>query len=389
MDTTNGVMSATTNGVMSSGVETLEAIDLSSWEKVVTQIAKDLRDKKYKPEDLNPQAVLGTYNELNKAAKQGYGKQWADFSSKEPNTTVLALQENLYRFSGAKTYAMQLEIQSKMHEGGKLRPYADFEKDVLAINEKYNRNYLQAEWQTARQGAHHARKWEEFQANKDLFPNLKYKTAGDDRVRKEHDKLADIVKSIDDPFWDSYYPPNGWRCRCYVVQTAEPASKETPQDDSIKPEFRVNVGKNNALMSEKHPYFSISKDTIVEDTINKQIVRLANEQALAWAKKHLVEPNKKIRHEKLEKPIVLSNTDVKTVLRKPHKDRVERAWLIKDLVPDFADATFIKSEPEGKGRPQYVMWYYFKSKQGDYYYNVVETYRGEFKLHAITDGLKE
>ncbi|WP_020403758.1 phage minor head protein [Gracilimonas tropica] len=43
-----------------------------------------------------------------------------------------------------------------------------------------------------------------------------YRTAGDQRVREEHDKLAGTVVRYDDPFWITHYPPNDWGCRCGV-----------------------------------------------------------------------------------------------------------------------------------------------------------------------------
>lgn len=223
-----------------------------------------MHEGKIKAEDLSRDSIKATFSELNKAAKEGYGNDWADFNEPNPNPTVLALQKNLFRFSGAKTYAMQLEIQSKMYDGDKLRPWNEFMQDALRINKNYNRNYLQAEWQTARQAAHHARNWEQYEADADLFPNLKYKTTGDNRVRKEHEALNGVVKPINDPFWDKYYPPNGWRCRCYVVQTAEKADEKTPEDLSVKPEFQINVGKERKVFRDKihddkkpHTFFAL------------------------------------------------------------------------------------------------------------------------------------
>ena len=64
--------------------------------------------------------------------------------------------------------------------------------------------------------------WQEFKDNADIMPNLKYVTAGDERVRKSHRILHGVVKPINDPFWLQNYPPNGYRCRCYVEQTDEP-----------------------------------------------------------------------------------------------------------------------------------------------------------------------
>ncbi len=102
-----------------------------------------------------------------------------------------------------------------------------------------------------------ARKWNEAQAVKHLYPNLKYMTAHEERVREDHAKLDGIVRPIDDPFWDTHYPPNGWRCRCSVRSTRDEATplKDIPKVPVHK-HFRHNVGKTGQIFDEKqHPYF--------------------------------------------------------------------------------------------------------------------------------------
>ena len=56
-----------------------------------------------------------------------------------------------------------------------------------------------------------AARWQDIEAKKDRY-HLQYRTAGDDRVREEHAALHGITLPPDDPFWVSYFPPNGWRC---------------------------------------------------------------------------------------------------------------------------------------------------------------------------------
>lgn len=49
-----------------------------------------------------------------------------------------------------------------------------------------------------------------------LKPYWKYVTRDDSKVRLSHRTLHGKVFRFDDPFWDHFYPPNGFRCRCRV-----------------------------------------------------------------------------------------------------------------------------------------------------------------------------
>jgi SPP1 gp7 family putative phage head morphogenesis protein len=244
-----------------------QAIDLSDWEQVFIEIATKMHSGELKPSDLNESLVLSTYNELSKATAEGYGKMWSNFDTENLDPGVQSLKQNLFKFSGAKSYAMLLELNGKLTVSGKVVPFNEFKKAALAINEKYNLNHLQAEYQTAVQAGHHARNWSEFQRTKHLFPNLKYRTVGDGRVRDEHKKLDGIIAPIDSDFWRKYYPPNGWRCRCGVTQTAEAVSENIPTKvNDITPEFTNNVGAQNAVFNDRltadqkpHPYFALAK----------------------------------------------------------------------------------------------------------------------------------
>lgn len=80
---------------------------------------------------------------------------------------------------------------------------------------------LRTIFETNMRTSYAAGKWDVVQRTKQTFPYLRYITVHDSKVRPEHRAWHNVVKPVDDPFWDQHYPPNGWGCRCTVQQLAE------------------------------------------------------------------------------------------------------------------------------------------------------------------------
>lgn len=69
--------------------------------------------------------------------------------------------------------------------------------------------------------AYAAGRWEQIQRLKTRRPYLRYVTAGDKRVRPAHAAWHDTILPVDDPWWLTHFPPNGWNCRCHVQSLSD------------------------------------------------------------------------------------------------------------------------------------------------------------------------
>ena len=175
------------------------------------------------------------------------------------------LQESDWIFSGMKTFhELNEAFPSLLDENGDRKPFERFLKDVQTIDETYNRNYLRAEYNYAEASAEMAAKWEGYEEDGDDY-YLQYRTAGDDKVRPEHAALHGVTLPMSDPFWDEYYPPNGWNCRCTVVQVLKDKYPATDREEAYrrgrealakdtKGMFRFNSGKQGKTFPDYNAY---------------------------------------------------------------------------------------------------------------------------------------
>ncbi|CAL4866722.1 hypothetical protein MMA231_00966 [Asticcacaulis sp. MM231] len=111
--------------------------------------------------------------------------------------------------------------------------------------------------------------WQRIEASKRAFPYLMYVCVLDSRTRPQHRAWHGVCRPVDDPFWDTHYPPCGWKCRCGTrsltraqvkregIDPTAPAPR-FPMDEvtnprtgevsrveqGIDPAFNFNIGKS-------------------------------------------------------------------------------------------------------------------------------------------------
>lgn len=175
------------------------------------------------------------------------------------------LSRSNYIFSGMKTFhELNEAFPSLLDENGDRKTFEHFLNDVRNIDDTYNRNYLRSEYNFVQASASMAAKWERFEEDGDRY-YLQYRTAGDDKVRPEHAALDRVTLPMSDPFWESYYPPNGWNCRCTVVQVlkskyqkTDPMEAQDRGKEALDGEryniFRFNSGKQQKAVPDYNPY---------------------------------------------------------------------------------------------------------------------------------------
>lgn len=144
--------------------------------------------------------------------------------------SVQRLKESNYVFSGIKTFhELKETFPSLLDEDGNRKPFERFLNDVQKVYKTYNVQYLRTEYNFAHASALMAARWKKFEQDGDRYL-LQYRTMYDKRVRRTHRMMHNITLPITSPFWDKYFPPNGWNCRCTVVQVRKgkyPVSDET------------------------------------------------------------------------------------------------------------------------------------------------------------------
>ena len=191
--------------------EDSSAPDTASIESLFILLMSWLYQQRYfTPEMLTAEEVQRFINAhtdyLNKAVETALAEVPLD------EISVQRLKESNYVFSGIKTFhELNEAFPSLLDSEGNLIPFNQFLNSVQTINKSYNGQYLKVEYEFAKSSAYMAARWKEFEKDGEDY-YLQYRTAGDARVRKTHQRLHGITLPITSKFWDKYFPPNGWNC---------------------------------------------------------------------------------------------------------------------------------------------------------------------------------
>jgi len=205
--------------------------------------------------------IRETANKILEAVTKGYGQTIAEAEWNSPDFIMLdKLTQNVFDFSAAKDYRQIRDMNAALRDGDRIRSFREFREQVNAINGKYNGNWLRAEYNHAIAASQSAARWTEFESRKKTMPYLQYMAIMDVNTREDHAALNGVIKAIDDKFWSTWFPPNGWGCRCEAVQLPGSGYNETPDNKIVYPtktqkNFKINFGKEKIVFPPEHPYY--------------------------------------------------------------------------------------------------------------------------------------
>lgn len=173
-------------------------------------------------------------------------------------------------FSAFKSYREGQELKAALvDENGKVRSWAEFQKEYSKVDAKYNLQYLNAEYNLAQRQARAAEQWQDFERDKEVYPNLQYMASRSADPRQAHKEYYGLIKSIDDPFWDWALPPMDWGCKCWVQQTRDTASVEVKERVNPPQGIAGNAGKTGKVFTPGHEYVATvpkAQKEVVQDS---------------------------------------------------------------------------------------------------------------------------
>lgn len=234
---------------------------------LVKKALENIYQKNNDGKKINKDLFEASYQNLAEAVTKGFGvPDKLSINLEAPDTVLLhKLQKSAIYFSARKTALQVIQLTSLLGDevNGTTRSFTEFKKLSKGIVGNYNEDWLLTEYKTAVASARMARKWLDFEADADIYPNLKYLRTSSPNPRPEHLLFVGTVRAINDPWWNTHTPPISWNCDCGVTNTDEATTKlpDDSQEEPIDPVLQNNSGKTGEL-------FNIPAHTYAQKTQN-------------------------------------------------------------------------------------------------------------------------
>lgn len=175
------------------------------------------------------------------------------------NWAEIYAQEHASKFTVAKI--MELDVLDSIHQSvidavAEGQTFHTFKKGMLEkLGEEGWGTYAQKDevtgeeltrlsdkrlkkvYQVNKTQSYHTGSWHRFEANKATHPYLRYRLGSSLKHRPEHKGFENLVLPVDDPFWQTHMPMNGWGCKCWVQSLTRDKAEKAGISDSPKIEY--------------------------------------------------------------------------------------------------------------------------------------------------------
>lgn len=216
-------------------------------------------EERYNPlTELDRGLFRETLRHINAAVGEGFLKAHFDPTGE----FARQIRNNNEIWSAFKVHRMQQDIASKMlDQDGNLKPFSKFAQDVQSITDHQCKQWLRTEYDTAVLRAHLAAEYKQFEAEKDVYPNIEWTPTTSHTPGEDHCPFWGVVRPVGDRFWSEHHPGDRWNCKCGWEQTDRtPTSVPTlPAPIAKKSTPHTGLDNNPALdgqiFGDNHPYF--------------------------------------------------------------------------------------------------------------------------------------
>lgn len=251
----------------------LAATDNDAFATELANMVQEVWKRKGMPKKIHKSVADTFANELWAGTTKGYGSDIISIAYDTPDYEMLAnLQKSVYQFSAAKNYQqLKALTQALVGDDGKLRTFSQFKEVAFEINDTHVNQWLKTEYDTAIASGQMASKWVSIQSTKSSLGMLEFDAVMDARTSTICRPLEGVRKPVDDIFWNTYYPPNHFKCRSTVRQRSgtyqTPTSKINPPE--IPDMFKTNLAKSGLVFPDKHPYYDGVPPNIINDYLTQ------------------------------------------------------------------------------------------------------------------------
>lgn len=374
-------------------------------EEDLVHILRQIYDRDFNPEtDIQRELYSHTLKFLNDAVDKGFM-----LKTEENREFIEQLKYNNAVFAAFKTHREQNDLAELLLDGeGKPRSFSDFRKATEPVIGAYNVNWLHTEYLTAIKSARTAEMFKRFEADKDLFPNVRWLPSRAVEPRESHRVYWNQVRRLDDRWWLTHYPGCLWGCQCDVENTADPITHigynpvdpnaPTLEEDTkeVSPGLDQNPVFTGSIFTKTHPYiteaYPSAKEAVEHFMGNqafKEKVKQQRQEIRDWAKLNLLDKTANVP--KLSREVSFTSTGIKEALNQPHKYLLEKNEAVRDILHLIQSGKYVRFDPDIKGNQMVRGYHYIEIEiEGEPSFIVIrELNNGGMVFYSIVDKLKK